>query len=399
MSAGAAPASASASLPPQGLYEACYPGAPGNSCIPRLQRLGGAGFQVVMNYWMLAQSTPAQIVNYVQAAAQQGIKVIWPLNDWWSQDPQGNNMLANYPLLAAACGCSTNQGLVDYIVGLARSQPNTWGYYIADEPDPLKHAQLKAFSDRLTALDPAHQQLLVACACGDPTGTVLVAPFADLGATTTLANDQYAVVTQPQNPLGVYSATAGWTQGLQALADQTGHQSAAVLQAFSFGDGQTESAVCGSSPSNCRFPSEQEMQMQRDAAVNSGRPGVILWFGLFDVIGYDPTQQPSYWQPVPNPQQRWSDLVQAALGSVPAPAPQPAPAPAAAPTPQPDSSPQSAATPAPAAPPAAVPAVAVSHPQPSAPARTAKAKAKKKHKARRARHHKARHAAAHRGHR
>src|SRR4051812_38469040 len=157
----AAPASSSAALPPQGVYEACHPGTgQPNDCVGRLQRVGGAGFGLVLNYWMLSQSTPAQILAYANAASAAGVKLIWPLNEWWSQAPGGTNMASSYPNLAAACGCTTNQGIVDYVVRLAARQPSTWGYYIADEPGPDRHADLARFTAAVRSDDPAHPQLI-----------------------------------------------------------------------------------------------------------------------------------------------------------------------------------------------------------------------------------------------
>ena len=39
------------------------------------------------------------------------------------------------PRCAEGCTtCETNEDVLAYIVGLLRDLPNTWGYYLADEP-------------------------------------------------------------------------------------------------------------------------------------------------------------------------------------------------------------------------------------------------------------------------
>lgn len=315
-----APSASATSLPPQGLYEACYPGQASSVCAARLQQMGSAGFKVVLNYWMLYQSNAQQVLNYVQAAQNDGLQVIWPLNDLWSQPPNGNNMLSSMSGLAATCGCSTNQGLTNYIVSLAKSQPSTWGYYIADEPNTSQVSQLQAFNQTVKSDDPNHPTLLIIFASGQATQSE-TQPFNSIN--TTLGADEYPVTTGSPDPNWAYSFVAAGTQGDQAAAAAGGLKSAIALQAFNFGEVDIPQA-CGGNLANCRFPTEQEMWMQRNAAVLNGNPQVILWFGLFDVIGYPPGEQNPDFIPPPDPTQRWNDLVQAAFDpNVAAPPPPP----------------------------------------------------------------------------
>jgi hypothetical protein len=313
----AIPAAAHAALPPQGVYEACYPSDAPAGCAARLQRLGDAGFGLVLNYWMLRGSSSADVVRYVNAAHVSGVQVIWSLNDWWTQDPNGSSTLSAYPKLAADCGCTTNGGLADYIVRLAKDQPGTWGYYLSDEPDATRHDLLAAFNARVKAIDPGHPRLVVACgvcAGGDPTGS-RAAPFTDLDSV--LATDIYPVVNQGPDPAFARNQVSAGMKGLQAVTDAAGRDSAVVLQSFSWGSSSWDSAICGSSPANCRFPTADELAAQRDAALTSGRPRMILWYALFDVLGPLPDQRPSDWTPVPDPERRWHDLVAAAFAPEP----------------------------------------------------------------------------------
>jgi hypothetical protein len=325
------PASASATLPPQGLYEACYPGLDQSGCAARLQRMGGAGFRLVVNYWMLRESSAADVVSYVNSAHASGVQVIWSLNDWWAKDPAGTDIPAANRKLAADCGCTTNQQMVDYIVRLAKDLPGTWGYYLADEPDAARRDQVAAFAARVKELDPSHPRLIVACGVcngdGDPTGS-RAAPLAGLDAV--LGTDLYPITTEAPDPARAGRYVATGTKGLQSVADRAGRDSAIVLQSFSWGFSSFDSHACGSSPSNCRFPTRGELAAQRDAALTNGRPRMILWYALFDVIGAIPEQRPSDWTPPPNPEERWNDLLAAAFAPEP-PTPPPAePAPPAA---------------------------------------------------------------------
>lgn len=304
-----APAWAS-TLPPQGLYESCYPGDQPSVCDARLQLMGSAGFTVVLNYWLLYDSDAQQVLAYVRAAQAAGMKVIWPLNDFWSLPPGGNDMLSEMPGLAATCRCSTNQGMTDYIVSLAKSQPNTWGYYVADEPAASQVGQVQAFNDNVRAVDPNHPTVMILFGSAGNT-EAQTQPFGAIS--TTLGADEYPVFTGPPDPNGAYSFVAAGMQGVQATADANGRPSAIALQAFNWGDGRAESQNCGSSPSNCHFPTEQEMWMERNAAILNGNPQVMLWFGLFDILGYPPGEQNPNWIVPPDPAQRWNDLVQAAF--------------------------------------------------------------------------------------
>src|SRR4051794_2084325 len=83
---GTHPGSASAALPRQGVYEACYPGADPDGCAARVERIGGAGFRLVLNYWLLRESSSSDVLRYVAAAHANGVQVIWSLNDWSYHD-------------------------------------------------------------------------------------------------------------------------------------------------------------------------------------------------------------------------------------------------------------------------------------------------------------------------
>lgn len=305
---GVSPAAASAAsgtLPPQGLYEACYPGQVPVQCDARVQQMGAAGFSLVLNYWMLAESTPQSILDYTNTAYASGVKTIWPLNEWWQSDPNGTNLLTSYSLLAQNCGCSTNAGLLAYVVGLAKNQPGTWGYYVADEPDPADAGQLANFIAEIKAVDPTHPVMIVAL----PGALQTYAGMGDV-----IGGDTYPVTDGPVNDPSAGTAEATATQQVQQAANGAGVKSAMVLQAWNLDDSVVQAPnVSGVT----HFPTADEMTMMRNAAIANGNLSMILWWGMFDVEGYVPSEQPSYFLAPPDPASRWSSLVQAAFAPLP----------------------------------------------------------------------------------
>ncbi len=271
-----------------------------------MQQIGAAGFRLVLNYWMLAESTPQQVLRYVQTAAASGVQTIWPLSDWWQSDPNASDLLLSYPLLAVQCGCTRNAGLLAYVVQMAKSQPGTWGYYVADEPNAADQSQIASFVARIKAIDPVHPVLIVSLRGS-------MATFAHTG--DVLAGDTYPVASGPVNDPSVAAAEASATHQVQQLSDSAGVKSAMVLQAWNWDD---ELDCLGLFPGVTHFPTTTEMTMMRNAALEYGHPSMILWWALFDVEGYLTTEQPRYFLAPANPAARWASLVRAAFAPAPA---------------------------------------------------------------------------------
>jgi hypothetical protein len=173
--------------------------------------------------------------------------------------------------------------------------------------------------DRVRSIDPGHPVLVVACGvCGgagtDSTGAH-AAPFSDIDSV--LGTDQYPIFTAPPDAAAAGRWVGAGMRGVQSVADRSSRQTAIVLQSFSWGFAPIEARACGSSPANCRFPTREEMAAQRDAALANGKPRLILWYALFDVIGTLPAQMPADWTPPADPDRRWQDLVAAAFAPEP----------------------------------------------------------------------------------
>ena len=311
-------------LPAQGLYDNCDPASSPDGCSSRVQKVGQAGFRVVTNGSVFGPASAAQLLAYANAARAAGVQVIWPLHALASEgtDPAGKNMLAKAPALAATCGCSDNQGMLAYVISLVRGLPNTWGYYMADEPTSDKQDSLRGFVDQVKALDPDHPRLLMVCGvCGhDP------AAWSDLDIA--VGSDAYPVLDKPPNGQAAYDWVKQTAKRLQDGAAGPGRQRVMALQAWRYGDSHYDSEGLDGAGST-RFPTSEEITAQRDAAIDAANPSLILWFTLWDVIGWDGNERPWYWENPSDPDQRWANLVQGAFaqhGTYPGPGPPPTPA-------------------------------------------------------------------------
>jgi hypothetical protein len=287
LAAAAPSASLAAGMPPQGLYEACAPTTDAASCTQHLQTMGRAGFQVVLNYRAWSAS-PQQVLGYANAAQALGVKVIWPLDDPAWRDGAGP-LSSVFPDLRAGCGCSGDDGFLSYAVNLVKDLPATWGYYIGDEVPADQLSQVQALSAKLGKLDPNHPRLLIADGTSvDPAANL--APFGDVA--DVVGSDVYPVGWPVPSADVVGSVAAVDHQ----IASSHGRQAAVALQAFSWS--QDPSASTATEP---RWPTEQEMQAMRDAALAEADPALILWFSYPDIISSD------------DPAGHWQDLVSAAF--------------------------------------------------------------------------------------
>jgi hypothetical protein len=73
-----------------------------------------------------------------------------------------------------------------------------------------------------------------------------------------------------------------------------------ALQAWRYGDSHLDSEGLEGAAST-RFPTSEEITAKPDAAIGAANPGLILWFTLWDVIGWDGNQRPWYWRSPPIP--------------------------------------------------------------------------------------------------
>jgi hypothetical protein len=313
----AAVASDTPPIPAQGLYEWCDPAQSADGCAGRLQRIGQAGFRVVTNGWTFVDPSEQRIRAYGQAAAAAGVSVLWSFHGSGFQEsnPGGNNLLGRYPALASRCGCSTNQALLAYVVGIMRGLPNTWGYYLADEPSRDTHDSLVGWVSRIKALDPNRPRVIVGCGICSGGPVANVAWMADLDIA--LGTDAYPVFGGSSNPGHAYSSVKNDVEVLDNVATDAGRKQVVALQSWRWGDSAIDSKAMGVDPASTRYPTRDEIEAQRNAVIENSHPDLILWFTLTQVIGWEPGQGSSNWLNPPDTAQRWGNLVGGAFAPAP----------------------------------------------------------------------------------
>ncbi len=274
-------APASAAIPPQGIYEACAPEAPGGVCASRLATIRAAGFRYVLDYsaWY---GSPAQVLAYADAAAALGLKLIWPLNGpaWRGLASFG----ATYSSLAEHSSALSSDQLAALAIGLVANHPATWGFYIGDELPPAEASRVQALGAAVRALAPSKPQLYVARPGNAQLQPFL--PFADVAGV-----DTYPVGSGDPH---VWQAA----RGAHAIAVAAGVRTAIVLQDFSWSQYRPASLAPA-------YPSERTLRTMRDAAIRDGDPSMILWYSYQDILRSDA------------PQQRWRELTRAAFAPGP----------------------------------------------------------------------------------
>ena len=282
------PAFASAkSLPPQGVYEGCSPGtsaAEVQVCVERLRKVREAGFVIVLNYSALYGS-PEQIRVYARAADALGIRLIWPLHhrDLYSKA----DVSGTFVTMARACGCSSPQQLIPFMVGVVKDSPATYMYYVGDETPLELHAGMAANSRLVAQADPAHQRFYVSMELSNFGANLR--PFAD--DADVLAGDPYPIGRTDR-----LADVADATRAVQRIADAHGRRAAMVLQSFSWGP--------DFAPTPERWPTRAQYRRMRDLALANGRPRFLLWWAAYVIFR------------APEAERRWSDLVAGATAPV-----------------------------------------------------------------------------------
>jgi len=274
-----------AALPPQGLYEGCSPGAEIEACIGHLATIRAAGFRYVLNYsaWY---GSPAQVLEYADAASALGLKLIWPLNHsaWRGL----GSLSATYTTFNVAGdpgrGASTrdvvsNTDFIARAIGLVANHPGTWGFYIGDELLRGEAALVAALSATVRALAPDRPQLYIA-----RPGAALLMPFVHIAD---VAGADVYPIGSSDPPVGKAARST------RAVTLAAGTESAMVLQVFSWSQYRS-----GAAP---RYPSRRVLQAMRDAAIEQANPAMILWYSYQDILRSD------------DPDHHWCDLTRAAF--------------------------------------------------------------------------------------
>lgn len=286
------PAAAAAAQPiPQGVFEDCAGDDGIARCVSRLRTIGAGGFTLVIDYSQFYGSAADQIA-YARAAAVAHVRIIWNFSEPAFYD--GTDLRRHFPSLARTCACASNAGFIAYAVDLVRELPATWGYFVGDEPPPGRARDVRALSARIHALDPHHPRLLVAV--GDPDPAIAERAVAPFAATAEYLAADYYPVGAHEAPSAVRAAAAN----VAAFARRSRAHWAFVLQAFDWGQYPDQTSVCTPLPQCARFPTSAEMRTMRRAAIDGGRPALLLWYSFFDIMRSN------------DPRRHWNDLRYAA---------------------------------------------------------------------------------------
>jgi hypothetical protein len=282
------------SLPPQGLYEGCSPGAELDACVGRLETIRAGGFRYVLNYsaWY---GSPAAVLRYADAAAALGLQLIWPLNHpaWRGLESLGatyTTLLAE-PVLAESAAATPDlaersepdRAVIATAIRLVAQHPATWGFYVGDELPPREAGRVAALSATVRALAPGKPQLYVS-----RPGAAHLRPFARI---VDVAGVDTYPIGSGDPPVARVARTT------EAVTAEAKTDTAMVLQAFSWSQYRPYSG-------RSSYPSLRALEAMRNAALRHAHPTMILWYSYQDILRSD------------DPRRRWRDLLHAAFSPI-----------------------------------------------------------------------------------
>jgi hypothetical protein len=271
---------------PQGIYQDCNlngqgcSGPAGDTAISQLEKIAAANFSVVLNYSVF-WGTADEVLAYARYADSHGVKIMWTFNDpdfAKYADQPGKYLIYDYGQLGATCGCSTNQGFLEYLVNLVKDLPATYGYSIGDEPTPNTAADVQNLYNIIQGVDSTHPQMVNATWTNatDPSLANLQRFLDPFSFADILGADYYPIGTGAP---ASYTATAAGD--VHTIATTYGKAAEMALQAFNWGQ-YPEDGVC--SGSQCTYPTTHQLQtMLRDAA-NDAQPQIIFWYDYWDTV-------------------------------------------------------------------------------------------------------------------
>jgi hypothetical protein len=277
-------AHAAAAIPAQGMFDTCALSQSLPTCEQDLAQMHRTGMQVAV-ISVLGDSLQ-EIQSYASYAQSIGMSVMWAINDpgYWGAAWIGSGAAGDWNQFSAACGCSGNTQVLDYMIRWLAALPATYGYYAADDSllTSGQVAGLRQYVNAIKAVDPSH---MVMVGSNQEQGTTYFSTGATIG------NEIYPETTNSLLPYGRNLAAWGSVQQSvsddQRAATRAGTPSAFILQAFSFGDsiGDGEAVgVCSAkmTQSQCgsllRYP-EAGVQLElRNQVIEHAHPKLILWF-------------------------------------------------------------------------------------------------------------------------
>jgi hypothetical protein len=234
-------------------------------------------------------------------------------------------MLSKYPTYHLLCGCSTNDELLQYIVGYLTADDATWGWYIADDSQfaavgsqlyQEQIAGLTTFSARLKQLAPTTHTVIADC-CNSGTSQLQnsyqVADFT--------AHELYPIFSYADtDPLtGEVAGQADYqdASAVQSLMDSYQKPSALILQAFDWGMDTHDAAATGDDATVDAYPTAEQQLAMRNGALLASDPQLVLWFYWNDTAGWPTGTMPASFQAPIDPADRLAGLKAAVTAPLP----------------------------------------------------------------------------------
>lgn len=311
-------------LPAEGIFDECSLDTQLNTCEQRLQTIQHGGFQVVV---MGVPTSLDNLSSYASYAQSIGMKVMWAFGDpgFWTS-PNGTSEDAFYSGISAACGCTANAQILNYMVHTLASLPATYGYYAADDSmiQPGQGGELKSYTQAIKSVDPNHTVIISA----SPGQGQSNEADADM-----LANEIYPVTTDqldPQNQhLADWQSVDQSAAQAQQAADNAGKSSAFILQAFTFGDNLDDGEAVGAcaasmSAQQCagrlNYPDAATQLQLRNEVLEHANPKLVLWYNFAETYGQAGNASSSTTDPTASiASSRWAGLTNAVKAPAPGP--------------------------------------------------------------------------------
>jgi hypothetical protein len=271
---------------PQGIYQDCNldgqscSGRAGDTATSQLDKIAAANFYVVLNYSVF-WGTEAELRAYAAHANADHLKIMWAFNDPAFAEYSGRSgtyLIRDYAEIAATCGCSTNEGFLQYLVNLVKDLPATYGYSIGDEPAPGTAANVENLYDIVRAADPHHPQMVNATwnNANYPTLSNLQNYLAPFHFAEILGADYYPIGTGAP-----VSDTAAAASDVHTVATTYRKAAEMALQAFNWGQYPGDGVCSGS---QCTYPTIPQLRTMLTDAATGAKPRIIFWYDYWDTV-------------------------------------------------------------------------------------------------------------------
>lgn len=290
-SLGASAASAS-TMPAEGVFEDCPIATQMVTCLQRLETMHAGGVNVVV--LPIEWATPDSISTYANVAHSMGMSVMWWLSDqnWWDASSTSTNMDGYYQGFVSASGQTENGPLLSYIVHYLGALPGTYGYYAADDSVlvPGDGAAIDNYTAQIRAADPGHPVMI---GSADQNETDAYQHSANM-----IGSEIYPVTDSSLMPVSanqdMWDSVGQSATDAQQSADNAGHQSAFILQAFTWGDNVADGQAIGvctpsDTPASCyaklQYPTSAAQLQLRNEILTHAHPSLILWWSFMGTYG------------------------------------------------------------------------------------------------------------------